>query len=219
MAARTPDASGSVGTLFHSGTVTAGPFSGGPLARPPARSAPAGSIGSLPPASSCPTARRRSSPARRDWGDEASAFRPLYRLDQRADHLAFTSDGRTLLGVGQDGMALAWHPRNGTRRETIRMCEPGTFAIRDIAVAPYSRHVAAWFGKGAARSFWLRPEPETVAPWPTLPPVSARPEAPVDLRRRLIAASVPHEDPGRLAGPPVAGGAHALRGGGRGRDR
>jgi WD40 repeat protein len=51
--------------------------------------------------------------------------RPLYRLDQDAQHLAFSPDGRTLLGVGRDGIAMAWDPRNGTLRGSIRVCEAG----------------------------------------------------------------------------------------------
>ena len=84
------------------------------------------------------------------WG--LAEDRPLYRLDQSADHLAFSPDGRTLLGVGRDGIAQVWDPRNGTLRETIRVCEAGHFAIRDIAVAPDSRHFAAALGNGTRGS-------------------------------------------------------------------
>lgn len=137
------------------------------------------------------------------WGPAED--RPLYRLDQWADHLAFAPDGRTLLGVGRDGLALAWDPRNGTLRETIRVCEPGTFAIRDIAASPDGRHFAAALGNGTARVFRLKPAPDTVEPRPTLPPVAARPETPTDLWKQLIGRPAP-EFRGIKAwagGPPV----------------
>ena len=105
------------------------------------------------------------------WG--MAADRPLYRLDQWADHLAFSPDGRTLLGVGRDGNAKVWDPRNGTLRETIRVCEAGHFAIRDIAVAPDGRHFAAAMGNGTARIFRLTPAPETVEPREPLPVVES----------------------------------------------
>jgi WD40 repeat protein/beta-lactamase regulating signal transducer with metallopeptidase domain len=118
------------------------------------------------------------------WG--LAERRPLYRLDQWADHLAYSPDGRTLLGVGRDGLARAWDPRNGTLRETIRVCEAGHFAIRDITVAPDSRHFAAALGNGTARIFRLEPSPGKVEPREPLPEIAARPEPPVDLWKQLI---------------------------------
>ena len=132
------------------------------------------------------------------WG--LAENRPLYRLDQWAEHLAFSPDGRTLLGVGRDGNAQVWDPRNGTLRETIRVCEAGHFAIRDIAVAPDSRHFAAGLGNGTARIFRLKPAPERVEPRNPLPIVAvrpeppvaaARPEPPVDVRKRRVNAKLP----------------------------
>ena len=123
------------------------------------------------------------------WG--LSEDRPLYRLDQWADHLAFSRDGRTLLGVGRDGDAKVWDPRNGTLRETIRVCEAGHFAIRDIAIAPDSRHFAAGLGNGTARIFRLKPAPEHVEARKPLPVIAARPDPPVDLWKRLIDKPAP----------------------------
>ena len=123
------------------------------------------------------------------WG--MAEDRPLYRLDQSAEHLAFSPDGRTLLGVGRDGNALVWDPRNGTLRETIRVCEAGHFAIRDIAVAPDSRHFAAAMGNGTARIFRLQPAPETVEPREPLPVVAARLDPPGDLWKQLIDKPAP----------------------------
>ncbi len=117
--------------------------------------------------------------------------RPLYQLDQWADHLAFTPDGRTLLGVSRDGKARVWDPRNGTWRETIQVCEAGDFAINDIAVAPDSRHFAAAMGNGTARIFRLSPAPEQVEPREPLPVTNVRPEPPTDLWRRLIGKPAP----------------------------
>ncbi|HZW33235.1 MAG TPA: M56 family metallopeptidase [Isosphaeraceae bacterium] len=123
------------------------------------------------------------------WG--LAEKRPLYRLDQWADHLAFCPDGRTLLGVGRDGLARVWDPRNGTLRETIRVCEAGQFAIRDLAVASDSRHFAAALGNGTARIFRLEPAPETVEPREPLPDIAARPEPPIDLWKQLIGRPAP----------------------------
>ncbi len=137
------------------------------------------------------------------WG--LAEKRPLYRLDQWADHLAFSPDGRTLLGVGHDGLARAWDPRNGTLRETIRVCEAGDFAIRDVAVAPDSRHFAAALGNGTARIFRLAPVPAQVEPREPLPAIAARPEPPIDLWKQLVGRPAP-EFRGIKAwagGPPV----------------
>jgi WD40 repeat protein len=137
------------------------------------------------------------------WG--LAEERPLYRLDQWTDHLVFSPDGRTLLGVGHDGLAQVWDPRNGTLRETIRVCEAGQFAIRDIAAAPDSRHFAAALGNGTARIFRLRPAPETVQPREPLPAVAARPEPPIDLWKDLIDQPAPEfrEIRAWAGGPPV----------------
>jgi WD40 repeat protein len=137
------------------------------------------------------------------WG--LAEERPLYRLDQAADHLAFSPDGRTLLGVGRDGLAHVWDSRNGTLRETIRVCEAGDFAIRDITVARDSRHFAAALGNGTARIFRLEPAPEKVEPREPLPAVAARPEPPIDLWKRLIGKPAPEfrEIVAWTGGPPV----------------
>ena len=137
------------------------------------------------------------------WG--LAENRPLYRLDQWADHLAFSPDGRTLLGVGRDGNAHVWDPRNGTLRETIRVCEAGHFAIRDIAIAPDSRHFAAGLGNGTARIFRLKPAPVWVEPREPLPIAVARPDPPVDLWKRLIDKPAPElrEIKAWAGGPPV----------------
>jgi hypothetical protein len=111
---------------------------------------------------------------------DLAAERPLYRLDQWADHLAFSPDDRTLIGVGRDGKAQVWDPRNGTLRETIQVCEAGQFAIRDLAVAPESRHFATAMGNGTARIFRLSPPPERVEPREPLPVVAPRAEPPID---------------------------------------
>ena len=131
--------------------------------------------------------------------------RPIYRLDQWADHLAYCPDGRTLLGVGRDGLARAWDPRNGTLRETIRVCEAGQFAIRGIAVASDSRHFAAALGNGTARIFRLEPPPETVEPREPLPAIVARPEPPIDLWKQRIGQPAPEfrEIKAWAGGPPV----------------
>ncbi len=131
--------------------------------------------------------------------------RPFYRLDQWVDHLAFSPDGRTLLGVGRDGNALVWDPRNGTLRETIRVCEPGQFAIRDIAIAPDSRHFAAAMGNGTARIFRLKPAPDRAQPREPLPVVAARPEPPVDGWKKLLGKPAPEfrEVRAWAGGPPV----------------
>jgi WD40 repeat protein/beta-lactamase regulating signal transducer with metallopeptidase domain len=123
------------------------------------------------------------------WG--LAEERPLYRLDQWADHLAFSPDGRTLLGVGRDGLARVWDPRNGTLRETIRICDGGQYAIRGIAVAPDSRHFAAALGNGTARIFRLKPAPAEVEPREPLPAIAARPEPPIDLWEQLIGRPAP----------------------------
>jgi len=123
------------------------------------------------------------------WG--LAEERPLYRLDQWADHLVFCPDGRTLVGVGRDGLAQVWDPRNGTLRETIRVCEAGQFAIRDIAAAPDTRHFAAALGNGTARIFRLLPAPETVELREPLPALAARPEPPIDLWKELIDQPAP----------------------------
>jgi WD40 repeat protein/beta-lactamase regulating signal transducer with metallopeptidase domain len=123
------------------------------------------------------------------WG--LAEGRPLYRLDQSADHLAFSPDGRTLVGAGRDGSAQVWDPRNGTLRETIRVCEAGHFAIRDIAFAPDSRHFAAGLGNGTTRIFRLRPAPERVETRDPLPIVAAQPDPPIDLWKRLIDKAAP----------------------------
>jgi WD40 repeat protein/beta-lactamase regulating signal transducer with metallopeptidase domain len=137
------------------------------------------------------------------WG--LAEERPLYRLDQAADHLAFSPDGRTLLAVGRDGLAHVWDPRNGTLRETIRVCEAGHFTIRDIAVALDSRHFAAGLGNGTARIFRLNPAPETVEPREPLPAVAARLEPPIDLWKQLIGKPAPEfrEIKAWAGGPPV----------------
>jgi WD40 repeat protein/beta-lactamase regulating signal transducer with metallopeptidase domain len=123
------------------------------------------------------------------WG--LAQDRPLYQLDQWADHLAFSPDGRTLLAVGRDGNAKAWDPRNGALRETIRVCEAGHFTIRGIAIAPDSRHFVAAMGNGTARIFRLEPAPERVEPREPLPVVAARLEPPVDLWKQLIGKPAP----------------------------
>ncbi len=124
------------------------------------------------------------------WG--LAEERPLYLLDQgAADHLGFSPDGRTLLGVDRDGLAHVWDPRNGTLRETTRVCEAGHFAIRDIAVAHDSRHFAAALGNGTARIFRLKPAPENVEPRQPLPAIAARPEPPIDLWKQLIGKPAP----------------------------
>ncbi len=137
------------------------------------------------------------------WGlaDE----RPLYRLDQLADHLAYCPDGRTLLAVGRDGLAQIWDPRNGTLRETIRVCAAGQFAIRDIAAAPDSQHFAAALGNGTARIFRLTPAPEKVEPREPLPAIAAKPEPPTDLWKELIdqPAPEPRAIQAWAGGPPV----------------
>ncbi len=122
---------------------------------------------------------------------DLAADRPLYRLEQSAEHLAFTPDGRTLVGVGRDGKAQVWDPRNGTLRETIHVCEAGHFAIRDVAVAPDSRHFATAMGNGTARLFRLSPAPERVEPRDPLPVIAARPEPPIDLWKHLIGKPAP----------------------------
>jgi WD40 repeat protein/peroxiredoxin len=122
---------------------------------------------------------------------DLAADRPLFRLEQWADHLAFTPDGRTLLGVGRDGLAQVWDPRNGTRRETIQVCEAGEFAIRDLAIAPDSRHFATAMGNGTARIFRLSPPPERVEPREPLPVMAPRAEPPIDLWKQLIGNPAP----------------------------
>jgi WD40 repeat protein len=131
--------------------------------------------------------------------------RPTYRLDQEATHLAFSPDGHTLLGIGRDGNAQVWDPRNGTLRETIRVCEAGRYAIRDVVFAPDSLHFAAALGNGTARIFRLQPAPQVVQPRAPLPIVSPRPEPPIDLWRRLLNKTAPELHPMKAwaGGPPV----------------
>jgi len=109
------------------------------------------------------------------------------------------------LGVGRDGLAQVWDPRNGTLRETIRVCEAGLFAIRDIATAPDSRHFAAALGNGTARIFRLKPAPEKVEPREPMPAIAAKPEPPVDLWKELIDQPAPEfrEIKAWAGGPPV----------------
>jgi WD40 repeat protein len=83
--------------------------------------------------------------------------RPLHQLDQHATHLAFSSDGRTLLGFDQDGEARTWDPQSGRLREIIRVCESGYPAVHDVAMAPDGHHFAAAMNNGTVRIFRLQP--------------------------------------------------------------
>ena len=65
------------------------------------------------------------------WG--LAAERPLYRLDQGADYLSFSPDGRTLLGVGRDGLARA---RDRATARAARRSASARRAISRSATSP-----------------------------------------------------------------------------------
>ena len=120
--------------------------------------------------------------------------RPIYQLDcderAGATRLAFAADGRTLLGVGRDGLARVWDPRNGTLREKVQIAEPGQFVIRDIAFAPMAGTLPPRWAT-ARRIFRLARAPEVVEPRAAAAVARAKPETSTEPWKRLIGKPAP----------------------------
>ncbi len=127
------------------------------------------------------------------WG--LAEQRPTVQLEvdegSGVEQMVFSRDGRTLLGVGRDGLGRLWDSRNGTLRETVRIAEPGIFVIRDVEFAPDGRHFGAAIGNGTVRIFRIKPAPEVVEPRPPLAVARAVPEPAGDLWKRLIGQPAP----------------------------
>ena len=79
---------------------------------------------------------------------------PRFVLDlgeSSAKYLAFAPDDRTLLSAPSAGNEICvWDPRDGKRRETIRLGEPAFDNIRWLAFAGDSRHFAVSISNGTA---------------------------------------------------------------------
>ena len=101
-------------------------------------------------------------------------------------------------------------PRSGTRatgrlRETIRVCEAGQFAIRDIAIAPRQPALRGGDGQRHRADLPAQARAGAVEPREPLPVVAARPEPPIDLWKQLIGKPAPEfrEIKAWAGGPPV----------------
>src|SRR5207244_13118383 len=98
-------------------------------------------------------------------------------------YMDFAPDGRSLLTLGfVDTDARIWDPRDGTLRQTIHLCEPGSYHVHAVCFAPDSRHFAAAMGNGTVYILRVEPGPANVAVVTRRPAAAHKvSEAPADL--------------------------------------
>ena len=122
-------------------------------------------------------------------------------------YMDFAPDGRSLLTLGfVDTDARIWDPRDGTLRQTIHLCEPGSYHVHAVCFAPDSRHFAAAMGNGTVYILRVEPGPANVAEVTRVPAAAPKvSEAPADLWKRLLNKPAPElaEVKGWVYGQPV----------------
>jgi WD40 repeat protein len=130
--------------------------------------------------------------------------------EHRPDNMAMAANGETFLTTSAlQGEACVWDPRDGTLRETIKLCEGGHWAIGPSAFTADNKHVAIGMGNGTIYMLRTQDAPRNVAV-KTAVPVGAE-EPPADPWKALIGQPAPElKAEGWLFGEPTT--LEALRG-------
>ena len=100
--------------------------------------------------------------------------------DHSSNAIDVSADGNTLVSIdSRKGIANIWDLRDGSLRESIRLCDGGHFRLVDVAVAPDGRHYATAMGNGTIYISRMRPAEQIVAAKKDIPkPLEQSPEKP-----------------------------------------